>query len=126
MCGSGWLLGAVRVLWTRVMVWLLWARSVALVRSALGGGSLGLSGTHAWLCGERKSDMFLQLACQTKEGACVRGTSTGTVRAPARVSAATGGFRSYNRAHTHQPTRARPMGPGTPDTTRRTTDAGRV
>ena len=39
VCGSGWLLGAVRVLRTRVMVWLLWARSVSLVRSALGGGS---------------------------------------------------------------------------------------
>ena len=26
------------VLWSRVMVWSLWARSVSLVRSALGGG----------------------------------------------------------------------------------------
>ena len=39
MCGSGWLMGAVRVLWSRVMVWSLWARSLSLVRSALGGGS---------------------------------------------------------------------------------------
>ena len=39
VCGSGWLLGAVRVLWSRAMVWSLWARSVSLVRLALGGGS---------------------------------------------------------------------------------------
>jgi hypothetical protein len=36
VAGSG---SGVVVLWSRVMVWSLWARSVSLVRSALGGGS---------------------------------------------------------------------------------------
>ena len=47
---SGWLLGAVRVLWTRVMVWLLW---VGVVGEVGVGRWLGVSGTHG--CAEREN-----------------------------------------------------------------------
>ena len=62
VCGSGWLSGAVRVLWTRVMVWSLWARSVSLEWSALGGGSDCRGPIRdPWLCGEKKTESVLSV-----------------------------------------------------------------